>query len=229
MRLATEDRIFLDGLKNREESLNSSEVMHLLEIIKKVDWENLIFPDDYIAEHLWTEDDVRQQLAELEYEATDAQVEAVLKSGRLKGLGDITEDEWALLEYACDETMEENGELHVEKIDMLTPVSVYGTHVRVDWNNADEGVCGDYNPEDPDDINFLRFDVYYRDSKYAEWVEVEDSSYCTQMPADTPERILIQAAKAICKEYANVLEADPDQSVKKLGEQLSWISPNDFQ
>lgn len=99
-------------------------------------------------------------------------------------------------------------------------------NVRAEWVNIGEGVSGDYDPEDPNDIQLLRFEISIRDEE--EWVEVDDSSYCTQMPADTPNKILERALQVILDEYVSALRAHPGASVKKLGERLSWISPNDF-
>lgn len=99
------------------------------------------------------------------------------------------------------------------------PVAIEGEKIRVEWYNANEGLCGDYNPEDPDDINLLRFDVYrvVRDDYEA----VEDASYCTETPADTDIGALIKGLYIIYKEYDDVI--DSGCSVKKLGERLSWI------
>lgn len=100
-------------------------------------------------------------------------------------------------------------------------------NVKVEWTDCGEGLCGEYDAEDPDDIHLLRFDVYVvRDGS---WVAVDDASYCTQMPADTGLEILKRAVKRLAKEYADVLADDPDTSVKKLGEGLSWIAPDWFQ
>ena len=53
---------------------------------------------------------------------------------------------------------------------------------------------------------------------------MEDASYCTQDPADTDTGILEKLLRIIYKRYADVLEDDPTASVKKMGEELSWIS-----
>ena len=98
--------------------------------------------------------------------------------------------------------------------------------IRVEWYNDGEGWCGDYNPEDPEDQNLLRFDVSIkRDGK---WQEVEDASYCTRMPADTYPDILKAALRMLLKEYTEALRSNPECSVKKLGEAMSWISPDWF-
>ena len=107
--------------------------------------------------------------------------------------------------------------------DIETPVSIEGPVVRADWYDADEGLCGDYNPEDPDDIHLLRFDIYIK--KDGEWEPVDDASYCTRVPFETDTDTLVKLLYSIYKEYDNVLSSDPAASVKKLGETLSWIEP----
>lgn len=99
-------------------------------------------------------------------------------------------------------------------------------NVKVEWVNLNEGIHGDYDPDDPNDINFLRFDVLVLHN--GGWQEVTDASYCTQMCANAPLEVLKQAALYLAREYANILENNPKASVKKLGEGLSWISPEWF-
>lgn len=99
--------------------------------------------------------------------------------------------------------------------------------VRVCWEDIGEGICGDYDPDDPDDIPLLRFYVdIFRDGK---WEEVEDASYCTQMPVTTPKPTLDRALRFLHAEYKDALSGYPYTSVKKLGERLSWISPDQFE
>ena len=103
--------------------------------------------------------------------------------------------------------------------DCETPLSIYDDELRVDWYQAGEGYYGDYNPENPEDDELLRFDVYRKED--GEWIEVEDASYCTCVLANTDVEKLVYPLYVIFKEYKN---ADLDGSVKKLGEMLSWIS-----
>ena len=118
-------------------------------------------------------------------------------------------------------------------IDSETPMSIEDDVIRVDLVNIGEGLSGDYDPEDPDDINLLRFDVYVKnpdaDEDYTDgWIEVEDASYCTQLAADLPEEVLEKAIRVIFKAYRDEISSYEDYlngpSVKKLGEELSWIS-----
>ena len=111
----------------------------------------------------------------------------------------------------------------MENIDPSTPISLQGEKVRVDWYRAGEGWNGDYNPEDPTDEELLRYDVYYRQNETEEWEAVDDASYCTYNRVDTPIDILKGKLLTLYNEFADVLTSDPNRSVKKLGEALSWI------
>lgn len=106
-------------------------------------------------------------------------------------------------------------------IDPETPVSIQGPVVRADWYDAGEGFCGDYDPQDPDDVPLLRFDIYIRYGD--QWEPVEDASYCTLMPATADREVLTANLRVIYDEYNDVLSTDPEASVKKLGERLSFV------
>lgn len=118
-------------------------------------------------------------------------------------------------------------------VDPETIMSIFDDVLRVDFVNIGEGICGDYDPEDPEDINLLRFDVYVfnpdGDEEYlTDWVEVEDASYCTQIAADTDASVLSKLIGRLFREYRDAIDSYEDYlsgpSVKKLGERLSWIS-----
>jgi hypothetical protein len=103
--------------------------------------------------------------------------------------------------------------------DAETPVSIFDEDVRADLYESGEGYYGVYNPSNPDDEELLRFDIYKKEE--GNWIEVDDASYCTLLPAKAKAEQLIKPLYIIFKEYRN---ADLDYSVKKLGERLSWIS-----
>ena len=114
-----------------------------------------------------------------------------------------------------------------------TPVSISDDTLKVEWVNLGEGLCGDYVPEDPDDINMLRFDVSYADKDLSTadetvWNVVEDASYCSNTPADTGTETLVRLLYTVFKEYRSRIEEYPEVSLKKLGERLSCISPADI-
>ena len=114
--------------------------------------------------------------------------------------------------------------IFIQNPDPETPLSIVGPHIRVDWYEAGEGYFGDYNPDNPDDCELLRFDVYRREDEKSDiWEDVEDASYCTAVPVGTDTDKLKELLYVLYEEYADVLEDDPTASVKKLGEALSWI------
>ena len=100
-------------------------------------------------------------------------------------------------------------------------------NVRVVLENIGEGYYGDYTGR-PDDDELLRFSVYRKpidsnEDTYDGWVPVDDASYCTTITADTPDESLDRVLDILLYEFWNVLHSDPEASVKKLGEALSWI------
>lgn len=96
-------------------------------------------------------------------------------------------------------------------------------NIMVAFENCCEGYCGDYDPDDPEDEELIRFTVW---ANYGEddWQEVDDASYCTTIPVNSPWEILEKKIKTIFREYKelenHILSGG---SVKKLGETLSWI------
>lgn len=107
--------------------------------------------------------------------------------------------------------------------DIFDSESIIRDDCRVDWCELGEGLNGDYDPDDPDDIELLRFDVYKRIDR--EWEPVNDASYCTQVPVSATKEQRKWLLTYIMDEYWHGgLMSYPDNSVKKLGEKLSWIS-----
>ncbi len=100
--------------------------------------------------------------------------------------------------------------------------------IRVSLEYIGEGLQGDYDKNDPDDEPLLRFYVEHKNDD-GTWEEVEDASYCTNISANSSHDVIKKAVEFICKAYYDVLSNDPYVSVKKLGENLSWLSEEDFQ
>lgn len=91
--------------------------------------------------------------------------------------------------------------------------------VRIEWVNCGEGWSGDYNPDDPEDTNLLRFDISVL-SESGEWEDPGDASYCTRVPADTDSATLTMLLGILMREC----ESDVAKgSYKKTLERLSWI------
>lgn len=76
-----------------------------------------------------------------------------------------------------------------------------------------EGFFGEYNPDDPSDIELLRMDILGPD-------EIEDSA-CTNLPV-TLDPVRRQRAVAMMRDLAM---ANPDTSAKKLAQAASWLDP----
>jgi len=92
---------------------------------------------------------------------------------------------------------------------------------KVEWVDIGEGWCGDYDPTDPDDTPLLRFDVYrlVQTLRGEEWEPMDDASYCTAMPVHTDTMTLHRGLEAIMEAVYG------KDSVKRVCEELSWMSP----
>lgn len=95
-------------------------------------------------------------------------------------------------------------------------------NVRVSWEELGEGLDGDYDPNDPDDVELLRFDVSVFKDGY--WEAVDDASYCTLMPISAPDILKSSGLRIIMDEVYEPLMAG--YSIKKVCERLSWIGPD---
>lgn len=98
-------------------------------------------------------------------------------------------------------------------------------NVKVAWEAIGEGVSGEYDPDDPQDVELLRFSVYVWDIAGNDWIEVDDASYCTQVPVDTPVETLTVLLARIFNEVYDYVQAG--ESIKKICERLSWIAVDD--
>ena len=87
--------------------------------------------------------------------------------------------------------------------------------VTVELDDIGEGLSGDYDPEDKDDISLLRFTVLKDDEP------VDDASYCTQVPTNVTITEATKILGAIMNEVAEPLEQG--YSIKKMCERISWI------
>lgn len=100
--------------------------------------------------------------------------------------------------------------------------------LKVEFIDIGEGWCGDYNPDDSEDEELLRFYVSRRGRKDAdeeEWIDLDDGSYCTAMPVSAPEDIQRRALDVLMREARDSLEGG---GFKKTMEWMSWISLDDF-
>lgn len=93
--------------------------------------------------------------------------------------------------------------------------TLHGPNMTVSWEHIGEGMSGDHDPDDPDDVPLLRFFVY-KDGE-----PLEDGSYCTLMPVDTPPEIMKRALVVIYR------AAQQDNPKREL-EELSWMRPDEI-
>jgi len=100
-----------------------------------------------------------------------------------------------------------------------------GKEVLVEWTDLGEGFEGDYNPDDPEDIALLRFDISLIDN--GELIPIDDASYCTQVPVDTDDEILKAGLEMIMDEIFDAVILG--NSIKKACERMSWISIKSIQ
>lgn len=96
--------------------------------------------------------------------------------------------------------------------------------VAVEWEYIGEGWGGDYDEADPQDEPLLRFYVQRR-TPDGEWADVEDASYCTQMPATATPAQRRRGLEILMERFYDDVVAG--KSVKKLGEEMSWIGLDD--
>ena len=101
----------------------------------------------------------------------------------------------------------------------FTEVEVVRDTLKVVWEYIGEGLSGDFQPDDTEDYQHLRFSCYRLVA--GEWEQMDDASYCTRLPITTPKRMLRSAA-------APILDAIANACYKKTLEQLSWLCLEDF-
>lgn len=91
--------------------------------------------------------------------------------------------------------------------------------VKVEWVELGEGLDGDYNEDDPEDVELLRFDVY--EWVNGEWEPVDNASYCTNFPVSATKEQRREGLKVLMAGvYKDLVSGN---SIKKICEKLSWI------
>jgi hypothetical protein len=124
-----------------------------------------------------------------------------------------------------DKTEESSGKFGKIEFEGSAPdLALIDGKYRVEWVHLGEGKDGDYDPNDPDDVELLRFDVSF-DGEL-----IPDGSYCTLMPVNTPEDILKKGLERIMDTiYDKCSTGDCWKRGGKVFEELSWIEPKWFQ
>ena len=85
------------------------------------------------------------------------------------------------------------------------------------WVELGEGISGDYNPSDPNDIELLRLDLFLNDNEDI----VSYFSYCTQLPVSASQNV--KEALLMFAAGAAWAVAEKYDSLRKVGEGLSWL------
>ena len=87
--------------------------------------------------------------------------------------------------------------------------------------DCEEGLAGEYDPEDPSDVHLLRIDI--QNKVDGQWGTAENGSTCTLVPIDTDEdekqRLLALAVKYLTRATRD------GGSLKRAVERLSWMEP----
>ena len=95
-------------------------------------------------------------------------------------------------------------------------------NVKVEWEQLGEGKCGDYDPDNPYDEEYLRFYISKQDDK-GTWQQVENGSYCTLFPVSASDSEKETALQFIM--YRIFDKVKEGKWIKKPAEELSWINP----
>lgn len=96
-------------------------------------------------------------------------------------------------------------------------VEKYG--IVVELHHIDEGLNGDYDPNDSFDKPLLRFFVFQRQD--GELVELDSCSYCTLLSDNLPDDLKRKAANYLLDRITHTISTGG--SLKKECERLSWI------
>jgi hypothetical protein len=89
-----------------------------------------------------------------------------------------------------------------------------------------EGLSGEYDPSDPNDVELLRMTVCRGGATVNEDEPVEDGSYCTGISAYASREELRRLCEIIMDRVHGPLTAG--QSIKRICEELSWLSEEDL-
>jgi hypothetical protein len=97
--------------------------------------------------------------------------------------------------------------------------------VKIELVHIDEGWCGEYDANDPQDEQLLRFYVMHKVQDT--WEDVDDASYCTLLPITLSDEEQQTVLDILMTRF--YLPVTNKESVKKLGEEMSWVSIEDIQ
>lgn len=106
-----------------------------------------------------------------------------------------------------------------------------GNGVMVVIFNANEGLFGDFDPDNRGDRNLLRFSVYINEDRNADpedggWEEKD--SWCTDLSADLEPEMITRALDIIYNKMNEALKDDINASIRRIGDELSWLGDGDL-
>lgn len=105
--------------------------------------------------------------------------------------------------------------------DSETKMLISDERIKVFWEYIGEGLHGDYNKDDPEDIPLLRYSAEYKNNETDEWEYID--GYCTTVPVDTPESELKKKLEVIFKTLRTLYKEDEPDGVRTISSILSWI------
>jgi len=107
---------------------------------------------------------------------------------------------------------------------MFQDVELVKGDLRVELVHVGEGLSGDFDSSDPDDVQLVRFYCSRRVGDAFE--DFEDASYCTRVPISTERVLLERMASVIMNELERAVSGGG--SPKKPMEAMSWITVDEL-
>lgn len=95
-------------------------------------------------------------------------------------------------------------------------------NVVIEWVELGEGWCGDYDPNDPDDVEMLRFDAYIAGHEWEDGYPTY--SYCTSFPVSSSPEVREAGLKYLMEHLYEPMSKG--ERCRHLAEEMSWINPS---
>ena len=125
------------------------------------------------------------------------------------------------------ERMDDMMEITIRALEGVeAPVDVTDGSLKLELQNIGEGLAGDYDPNDPNDVPLLRF--YLSRRTHGDWEEVESASRCTMIDARAPiDRQIRHALDMFLAFRARIDRYDEDVYVDDVADKMSWVGAHD--
>jgi len=101
-----------------------------------------------------------------------------------------------------------------EELDMLRKGDVV-----IEWVELGEGLSGEYNEDDPDDEELLRFDAYIDDHEWED--DYPTYSYCTYFPVSATSEQRTKGLEYLMEHLYEFMSKR--EYCRNIAERLSWI------